>query len=152
MIMRTQKFKGHFQARHLSPGQRYETRHCDEFERALLGPDLLDLADDGPLKALMVASVARIAHYLDVLTARLPPQDGEDGDGTTNNGSVGDEDQGDGGGNNDDDGDGGRDGGGDGVVEESQADEEPALRPSTRAQKRASEKPRPERATKTRKK
>ncbi|GLE02802.1 hypothetical protein PINS_up011666 [Pythium insidiosum] len=86
-IMRTQKFKSHFQARHLSPGQRYETRHRDEFERALLDPDLLDLADDGPLKALMVASVVRIAHYLDVLAARLPPQDGEDGEETTNNGS-----------------------------------------------------------------
>lgn len=57
--------------RSLGEGESFRGRHRDEYERALLDPNLLDNVDDSPLKALFVSSLTRIAHQLDDLVDRV---------------------------------------------------------------------------------
>lgn len=70
-FLQTTKYKQHYEGNHLQQGEVYVTAHRERFERALLDPDLLDWGDDGPLKAVFVASLVRISHSLDEITTRL---------------------------------------------------------------------------------
>lgn len=69
--MQTTKFKAHYVKHHLDAGEEYVTAHRERYERALLDPNLLEFGDDGPLKAVFVASLVRISHYLQDISERV---------------------------------------------------------------------------------
>ena len=67
--MTTQRFKSHFESKHLQAGETYTTRHRDQWERAVTDPDLLNTAAGA--RVYLIGVLGKINEHMKLTTARL---------------------------------------------------------------------------------